>query len=128
MCGHEIVEAAHAGQARIGAAADPTHGQADDGTAYDGQIQHRVAVVHSAAILSGNDIEAEVQPRFDAPVTAIGAQHLLGIHLVGGSGSYQVFGFDFLGRFVGAINAASQPSGLLGKGEINPRGRGVKSN
>ena len=59
---------------------------------------------------------------------AVGLEHLLGIHLSGGTGAEQIFGFDFLGRFAGAVYTTGQPSGLLGEGKSNPGGGRVKGN
>ena len=81
-----------------------------------------------AAIFAGDDIQAQVQARFDAPVLTIGLKHLLGTHLGCRTGAQEVFGFDSLSWMAPAIDAASESGGLLHKGEVNRRSRGVERN
>jgi len=68
-------------QTRIGLTADPVDRNANDRTANDRQIHHRVAMAHSAAVLSGDDVQPQMQARFDAPVLAILSEYLLRAHL-----------------------------------------------
>jgi len=110
------------------APADPLHGHADHGTADDRQIHEGIDFSDSASVLTRDDIEPEVKAGFNPPVPPVGLEHLLGVHLGGRVGTDQILGFDFLGRFAVAIDATGQSSGLLGKREIDPGGRSVKSN
>lgn len=65
---------------------------------------------------------------FNAPVPAVGFEHLLRIHLCSGARAQQVLGFNFLGWFAGVVDATGQPSGLLGEGKGHARGRRIKGN
>lgn len=102
------------------------HRHADHGAADDGQVHDGVGFSDSASVLASDDIESEVKARFNAPVTSVGLEHLLGIHLGGGARTDQIFGFDPFGRLTSAIDATGQPSRLLGKREIDAGGDGVK--
>ena len=82
----------------------------------------------SAAILSGNDVQAQVQAGFDAPILPIGLKHLLGTHLGCRTGAEEVLGLDSLSWMAPAIDAASESGGLLHKGEVGRRGCGVERN
>ena len=81
-----------------------------------------------AAIFPGDDVQAQVQARFDAPVMTIGLKHLLGTHLGGRTGAEEVFGLDALSWMAPAIDAASESGGLFHKGEVDRRGCGVERN
>jgi len=85
LSGHEIVKAAHAGSAPVLTMADPVHGQADDRSPDDGQVHDRIADSDAAAVLTSNHIESEMKAGFNAPVSAVSLEHLLGIHLRGGA-------------------------------------------
>ena len=82
----------------------------------------------SAAIFSGDDVQAQVQARFDAPILTIGLKHLLGTHLGCRTGAEEIFGFDSLSRMAPTINAAGKSGGLFHKREVSRRGRGVERN
>ena len=81
-----------------------------------------------AAIFSGDDVQAQVQGGFDAPILTIGLKHLLGTHLGCRTRAQKVFGFDSLRRMSPTVDAASESGGLFHKGEVGRRGRGVERN
>jgi hypothetical protein len=106
--------------------ADPVHGQADDRPSDDGQVHDGIAGPDATAVLTSNHIESEMKAGFNAPVSAVGFEHLLSIHLCRGARAQQVLGFYFLGWFAGAVDAAGQPSGLLCEGKGHSRRSGIK--
>ncbi len=65
-------------------------------SAYDRQIEGGSAVANTAAVFYGDNVQAEVEARFDAPIPAVGSKQLLGTQLGGRAGTDQVFGFDAL--------------------------------
>ena len=69
---HKIKKAAQGRGTRRAAFSDPADGHADDGAADHRQIEGRGSVAHTAAVFPGDDIQAQVQARFDAPVAAVG--------------------------------------------------------
>ncbi|MCU0784928.1 MAG: hypothetical protein MUF81_12975, partial [Verrucomicrobia bacterium] len=125
--GHEVVEAAHGCQTWIFAAADPMHGHADYRPADGGQVERRVAVAHTAAVFSGNDVQALVQAVFNSPILAIGLEHLLGIHLGRWSRGNEKLNCGFFGWLARDFNAAGELGGLCGKGKVGPAGADFKS-
>src|ERR1035438_6287198 len=56
------------------------------------QIECGVAIADPAAIFSGDDLQAQGQAGFDAPILTIGLKHLLGTHLGCRTGAEEVFG------------------------------------
>ena len=68
-----------------------------------------------AAIFSGDDIQSQVQARFDVPILTIGLKHLLGTHLGRRTGAQEVFGFEALSGMAPAIDAAGESGGHLRK-------------
>ena len=128
MSGHEIVEAAQGGLAGIAASFGPIDRHAHHCAANDCQVECGGAIANSAAIFSGDDVQAQVQARFDAPILTIGLEHLLGTHLGCRTGAQEVFGLDALRRMAPAIEAASESGGLLHQGEVGRRGCGVERN
>lgn len=67
-----------AGAAIVFAVTDPADGGTDNRAADDREIGRGLGVAHAAAVFSGDDVQALVQAVFDAPVFAVGLQHLLG--------------------------------------------------
>ena len=96
--------------------------------ANDRQVECGGAIAHPAAVFSGDDVQAQVQAGFDAPILTIGLKHLLGTHLGDRTGAEEVFGFDSLSWMAPTINAAGESGGLLHKREVGRRGRGVERN
>ena len=80
----------------------------------------------ATAVFAGNDIQAQMQARFDAPVSTVGLEHLGGVQGRAGLGAEQVLGLDALGGLLLRVEAAGQPRGLFNEGEGDGRGRGVK--
>ena len=124
--GHEIVEAAHGGPALVFAMADPAHGHTHDGPSDHRQIERRVTS-HPAAIFSGNDVQPLVQAVFNAPVFAIGIEHLLGVHLRRRTGGHQEFYFRVLGWLAWDLNGPRELGGWFGEGETDAGGADRKS-
>lgn len=107
---------------------NPVYGYADHGPPDDCQVHHRIGLSDPAAVLASDNIQSEMKAGFNAPISTVGLEHLLSIHLSGGAGAEQVFGFDFLGRLAGAVHTTGQPSRLLREGKGNARGGGIKGN
>jgi len=122
--GHEIKKAAHGGGPWRGAFSDPADGRADDRASDHGQVEGRGAVAHAAAVFPGDDIQAQVQARFDAPVAAVGCQHVLGVQRGGWARAQEILRFDLFGRMLVTVNTTGQPRRLFDKGEHDGRGRG----
>lgn len=106
--------------------ADPVHGQADRSAADDRQIERRIPVAHPAAVFTGDDVQTLVQSVFDAPVVAIGSEHLLGVQLPGRARGEQKLYFGLFGGLARKVNPAGEPSGLLGKGKVDASGADLK--
>jgi hypothetical protein len=123
---HAIKEAAQGGFARVATFSDPGDGDADHRSTDHGQIQGRGGVAHAAAVFAGNDIQAQMQARFDAPVTAVGWEHFGGAQGRAGFRGEQVLGFDALHGLLLRVEAAGQPGGLFDEGKGDGRGGGVK--
>ena len=123
---HEVIEAAQGGLARVATFANPRYGHAHDGPAKHGEVEGRGAPTHPAAIFAGDDIQPQVEPRFDAPVTAVGVEHGFQVEFGCRAGSDQVFGFDLVGVLFIAVNAARETGGLLDKREVGGGSRGGK--
>jgi len=122
--GHEIKKAAHGGAAPLAAFSDPVDRQTDHDAAHHGQIEGGDAMAHPAAIFPGDDVQAQMQPRFDAPVTPVGGQHVPGVQRGRWARAEQILGLDFSGRMLVTVNATGQPGRLFGKGENDGGGRG----
>jgi hypothetical protein len=125
---HEIVKSAQGGLAAVVAVADPMHGHADDGPSYDGQVHDGVGFSNSAAVLARDDIEPEMQAGFNAPVSAVGLKHLLGVHFNGRARAQQILRFDLFSGLARAIRATGQSSGLLGVRKSNRSGGRIEGN
>jgi len=67
-----------------------------------------------------------MQAVFDAPVIAIAAEHLFGVHLRRRARSHQVLDFGFFGWFARALNEARESGGLFGEGETDASGADLK--
>lgn len=106
----------------------PRNRYAHHRAANDRQIECGVAIADPAAIFSGDDLQAQGQAGFDAPILTIGLKHLLGTHLGCRTGAEEVFGFDALSRMAPAIAAAGESGGLRHKGEVGRRGGGAERN
>lgn len=124
--GHAVKKAAQGGFARVGAGFDPRDGNANHRAADHGQVQRRGWMAHAAAVLAGDDIQAQMQARFDAPVTTVGLEHCGGAEGRPWLGAEQVLGFDVLGGLFLGIETAGQPGRLFDKGKGDSRSRGVK--
>ena len=83
---------------------------------------------HTTAVFAGNDIQAQMQPRFDTPVTTIGLEHFGGAQGCAELRREQVLGFDALRGLLLRVEAAGEPGGLLHEWEGDGRGPGVKGN
>ena len=123
---HVVIEATHGGGAFLGMLADPGGGDADHGPAHHGQVEDGGAVAYPAAVFARDDIQAQVEARFDAPIGAIGLQQAEPWEVEPGAGANQVLGLDPLGRVAGAVEAAGQPGCLLDEGKGDRGGGGVK--
>jgi len=123
--GHKIEKAAHGGATPLTAFSDPVDGHADPRAAHHGQIEGGDAMAHAAAVFAGDHIQAQVEARFDAPMAAVGFQHLPGAERGGRARAEQIFGFDLFGGILVAVNTTGQPGGLLHKGEDDGGGGGV---
>lgn len=106
--------------------ADPVHSHADHRATDDRQIERRIPVAHAAAVFTGDDVQALVQSVFDAPVVAIGSEHLLGVHLPGRARGEQKLYFGLFDRLARKVNPAGEPGGLLGKGKVDAGGADLK--
>ena len=124
--GHAVKKTAHGGLARVGAFSDPVDGEADHGSAHHGQVESGSAVADAAAIFSSDHIQSQVQARFDAPMPAVGLQHLLGWKRRAGTGTKEILGFDFGGGTFLTVDAAGQSGRLLDKRENDRLGGGVE--
>ena len=125
---HEVEKATGRCFARVGALAHPVNGHADYRSAHHPQIQRAGAMAHAAAILSGTDVQTQVQAGLDSPVAAVSLEHLQSRELGLWQRGQQIFGFDFPGGLVRAVETAGQPSRLLHKGKISARCGGVENN
>ena len=123
---HTIKKAAQGGFARVGTFSDRGDRNADHRSTDHGQVERRGGVAHTAAVFSGDDIQAQMQARFDAPMAAVGLEHFGGAQGSAGLRREQVLGFDALGRLFLGVEAAGQPGGLFDEGEGDGRGGGVK--
>lgn len=126
-CGHEVKKSAHGRLALVFAPAGPMDRHADHRPANDGQIQRRISMAHTAAVFSGDDVQALVQSVFDAPVVAIPTEHLLRIHLRRRARGQEELYFGFLGWLARNLDVAGEPGGLFGKGEADAAGTDFKS-
>ena len=126
FCGHGIEKATHGRKTWVFAAPDPMYGHADDRPADDGQVERRVAVTHPAAVFSGNDVQSLMQPVFDAPILAIGLDHLLGVHLGRRTRGDEKLNFGFFGRLAWNLNPAREPGRLFRKGKVDATGTDSK--
>ena len=55
--------------------ANPVHGYADHRPPDDRQVHHRIAFSDTAAVLTGNHIQAEMKACFNASVPAVSFKH-----------------------------------------------------
>jgi len=88
----------------------------------DGQVERRVAVTHPAAVFSGTDVQALMQPVFDAPILAIGLEHLPGVQLRGRTRGEEKLNFGLFGRLAWNLNPAREPGRLFRKGKVDAAG------
>jgi hypothetical protein len=107
--------------------ADPAHGDTDDRAANDGQVKRGGAVLDAAAVFSSNNVQSLVEAVFDAPIVAIRAEHLLGVHLRHRTRSNQELCLGYFGWFAGELNRAGELGGLLGEGKLDAGGADLKS-
>ncbi len=126
--GHEVEKATGRRFARIAAFAYPIDSHTDYSSAHHPQIQRAGSIAHAAAILSGAHVQAQVQAGLDSPVAAVSLEHLQSRELGLWQRGQQIFGFDFFGGLVWAVEATGQPGRLLHKGKIGARCGGVEDN
>ena len=122
--GHEIKKAGRGGATRLAAFSDPVDRQADHGAAHHRQIESSDAMAHPAAVFPGAHVRAQMQARFDAPVTPVGCQHVPGVQRGRGARTQQILRFDLFGRMLVTVNTAGQPGRLFDKGEDGGGGGG----
>ena len=122
--GHAVVKSAGGSLAGVGALAYPVDGHAEDSPSHHGQVERAGAMAHAAAIFAGADIQAQVQTGLDAPVAAVGLEHLQRAELGLGPGRQQILRFDFFRGPPGTVKTAGQPGRLFHKRESHALGGG----
>jgi hypothetical protein len=67
-----------------------------------------------------------MQPVFDAPILAIGLDHLLGVHLGRRTRGDEKLNFGFFGWLAWNLNPAREPGRLFSKGKVDATGTDLK--
>ena len=82
--------------------------------------------MHAAPVFSGAHIQAQMQPRFNAPMAPVGRQEGGPIQLGPGTRTQEIFRGDFVRWKALAINAAGQACGLGHEGKVHRAGGGLE--
>ncbi len=111
---HGIVEVAQGRLGAFGALGAPVHEEADAQTAKEAEEAHGVAVAHAALVFLGGDVEALVEPVFDAPARAVELEPAGGGEPCGLGAGEQVDGFRLAGAGVALEHGSLRRGGKAG--------------
>ena len=113
---HFFVEVGQGSFCLFGVLCAPVHEKAHADAAKHAQDPGGVALAHSAAILVGAHVQALVQSRFDAPISALLEQPLAGGQVFRSSAGQQILGVGLVAQSLSQNDRAlgrSRKAGLL---------------